>query len=88
MPQRHAVFLESLRVRVARARESGEYVEAPWLGNDNLILRSGATRFEVRYLIQEPARRSWDFPFRPELTAEELYDWLVGLKVRRDDGLS
>ncbi len=80
MPQRDPVSLERLHSLVDRARDSGEYVEGPWIGNDNLILRSGATRFEVRYLVNEPARRSWDFPFRPELTAEELYDWLVSLK--------
>ncbi len=80
MPQRDPAFLETLRSQVDRARESGEYIEGPWIGNDNLILRSGATRFEVRYLVREPLRRSWEFPFGPELTAEELFDWLSSLK--------
>lgn len=80
MPLRHAVFLEALRARIDRARESGEYVEAPWLGNDNLVLRSGATRFEVRYVANTPTRHSREFVFASKLTAEELYDWLVSLK--------
>jgi hypothetical protein len=77
---RDPALLDTLRLHVDRARESGEYVEGPWIGNDNLILRSGATRFEVRYLVREPVSRSWEFPFPPELTAEELYDWLTSLK--------
>jgi len=80
MPQRDTASLAMLRSYVDRARESGEYVQGTWTGNDNLILRSGVTRFEVRYLIREPVRRSWGFPFGPELTAEELYDWLASLK--------
>jgi hypothetical protein len=80
MPQHDTALLDTLRAQVDRARESGEYVERPWIGNDNLILRSGVTRFEVRYLIRQPARRSWEFPFGPELTAEELFDWLTSLR--------
>ena len=80
MHQRDPALLDSLRSHVDRARDSGEYVEGPWIGSDNLILRSGATRFEVRYLIQEPARRSWEFPFSPTLTAEQLFDWLTSLR--------
>ena len=72
MRQRDPALLERLREYVDRARDSGEYVEGPWIGNDALILRSGVTRFEVRYLIRQPAR-SWEFPFGPKLTVEELF---------------
>ena len=57
MPQRDPALLDTLRLHVDRARESGEYVEGPWVGGDNLILSWGVTRFEGRYLVSEPAAR-------------------------------
>ena len=47
---------------------------------DKLLLRSTATALEVRYLVRAPVARSWEFTFGPDLTAEELHDWLASLK--------
>jgi hypothetical protein len=54
----------------------GDIVEQPWKRNDRLFIHATATAVEVRYLVEEPARRSWEFRFKPKLTAEELCDWL------------
>jgi hypothetical protein len=54
----------------------GDFEERPWKGKDRLFLRATATSIEVRYLVDDPVRRSWEFRFKPELTAEELFDWL------------
>src|ERR1700733_3969353 len=48
-----------------------------------LLLRAPATAVEVRYLVDEPVRRSWEFRFKPELTPEELCAWLVSLTLVR-----
>lgn len=52
----------------------------PWKGHDRLFLRTTATAVEVRYLVDEPVRRSWEFRFKPELPPEELCDWLASLR--------
>ena len=51
--------------------------ERPWRGNDKLLICCGVNSAQVRYLASEPVRRSWDFSFKPTLTAEELFDWLI-----------
>lgn len=56
-----------------------DIVERPWKGNDRLLLHATATAIKVRYLVTEPARRSWEFSFKPTLTAEKLFDWLASL---------
>jgi hypothetical protein len=58
----------------------GDFEERPWRGKDTLILTDAATSFDVRYINREPAGRSWEFSFGPQLGAEELYDSLVSLK--------
>ena len=67
-----------LQPRPAASRFArGDIVERPWKGNDRLFVHATATAIEVRYLVDEPVRRSWEFSFKPTLTAEELFDWLI-----------
>jgi len=84
MPDQDRELLEKLREQIAaaheRALEARPYVECEWRGGDKLILRSTATALEVRYLVREPVPRSWELGFKPELSAEELHDWLASLR--------
>jgi hypothetical protein len=67
-----------------RRFERGDYEERPWQGGDALILHAGWTAIDVRYVIREPESgrvwKAWSFPFRPDLTAVELYDWILSLR--------
>jgi hypothetical protein len=67
----------------ARRFARGDVDERPWLGNDSLIIRATVTCRDVRYVIREPESRrvwkAWAFPFRANLTANELYGWLASL---------
>jgi hypothetical protein len=93
MPDRDPALLQELREHLEAARQlarhprspasrfgRGDFEERPWRGKDTLILRDAATSFEVRYIKREPAGRSWEQTFGPQLTAEELFGWLVSLK--------
>jgi hypothetical protein len=89
MPDRDPDLLLKLAVHLNVARQlelqpwpttsrfaRGDFGERPWKGKDRLLLRATATAIEVRYLVEEPVRRSWEHRFKAELTAEELCDWL------------
>jgi len=93
MPDRDPALLQELREHIEAARRialqpgspigrfgRGDFEERPWRGKDTLILRDAATSFEVRYILREPAGRSWEFTFGPQLSPEELYGWLASLK--------
>jgi hypothetical protein len=93
IPDRDPALLQGLREHLEAARQvalqprapankfaRGDFEERPWRGKDTLILRDAATSFEVRYILREPAGRSWEFSFGPQLGAEELYDWLLSRK--------
>jgi hypothetical protein len=90
MPDRDPDLLLKLAVHLDTARQlelqprptasrfgRGDIVERPWNGNDRLFIHATVTAVEVRYLIDEPVRRSWEHRFKPELTPEELFDWLI-----------
>jgi hypothetical protein len=89
MPDRDPDLLLKLAVHLDTARQlelqprptasrfaRGDFEERPWKGKDRLFIHATATGIEVRYLVEEPVRRSWEFRFKPELTPEELCDWL------------
>jgi hypothetical protein len=67
----------------ARHLARGDFDERPWLGNELLVIRATGTCLDVRYVVREPDSRrvwkAWAFPFRPNLTAAELYGWLASL---------
>ena len=80
---RLAVHLNVARQLALQPRQTtsrfarGDFKERPWKGNNRLTFRSTPNAIEARYLVSEPIRRSWEFSFKPTLTAEELFDWLI-----------
>ncbi len=66
-----------------RRFQRGDYEERPLLGNDSLIIRVGWTALDVRYVLREPESgrvwKSWQFSFKADITARELYGWLRSL---------
>jgi hypothetical protein len=68
----------------AKRFQPGDIDERPWLGGDTLILRAGPVRLEARYIVRVPdsgrVLKAWTQPFKPNLRAVELYDWLASLR--------
>ncbi len=77
MSERDPELLDRLREHLDAAHQSDGFEERPCRGNDRLLICCGVNSAQVRYLASEPVRRSWDFSFKPTLTAEELFDWLT-----------
>jgi hypothetical protein len=81
MPDRDPVLTHRLAEHLDAARQLVDrFEERPWRGNDKLLVCCGVNNVQVRYLVNEPVRRSWEQQFKPTLAAEELFAWLESLR--------